>query len=306
MRPLGLRLRVHPGFVALMGLMVAIGQGGRATMLFAAVLLHEAGHVVAARLRGIPIRDVVLMPFGGVAYLDEAELAEPAVESRVALGGPLASLALGAILLAGAWVVETAGAAPGGARPVVEAGVAWLRRWAGDHLGLGLFNLLPVFPLDGGRLVRAALARRLGFRQATGLVGRLGELAGAVMTGAALLSYGLSGRGASAVVMGLFLLYAARMERRRAPGTWVRHLARRLEPGTGGAVPIHEGRVLVAPEQTPVKEVALRLLPGRWHLVVLTGPGGRMVGLTGEREVVEALIERGIATPLSRVPHRKV
>ncbi|NLG69246.1 MAG: hypothetical protein GX496_06730, partial [Firmicutes bacterium] len=132
MRPLGLRLRVHPGFVALMGLMVASGQCGRATMLFAAVLLHEAGHVVAARLRGIPIRDVVLMPFGGVAYLDEAELAEPAVESRVALGGPLASLVRGAMLLTGAWVLETVGAVPGGARPVVEAGVAWLRRWAGD------------------------------------------------------------------------------------------------------------------------------------------------------------------------------
>jgi len=307
LRLLGVRLRLHPGFLALVGLMVAIGQGGRATMLFAAVLLHEAGHVVAARLRGIPVQDVVLMPFGGVAHLDEAELAEPAVESRVALGGPLANLVLGAALLAGAWILEaTAGPTAGGPGPGGEAAVAWLRQWAGDHLGLGVFNLLPVFPLDGGRLVRAALARRLGFRLATGLVGRLGELAGAVMTGVALLTWALYGRGASAVVMGLFLLYAARMERRRAPGTWVRHLARRLDLGAEADVPVQEGRVLVAPEQTPVKEVALRLLPGRWHLVVLTGPGGKMVGLTGEQEVVEALIERGIATPLSSVPHRKV
>lgn len=307
MRPSGLRVRLHPTLLLLMGLMLAAGRGGRAALLFLAVLLHEVGHVVAARREGIAARDVALMPFGGVAYLDEAELAEPRVELRVAVAGPLANLAAAAALAALAWLLGRGlPALPGAARPALEAVSQGLRGWAWEHLGLGLFNLLPAFPLDGGRLLRAALARRLGFRRATRLAARLGEVAGAVMAALGAVGYGLAGVGLGAVAMGLVVVYAARMERRRAPGTWVRYLAGRLEQEAEGAGGVAEGRVLVAQEQTPVKEVALRLLPGRRHLVVVTDRRGRLVGLTGEREVVEALIERGIGTPLSGVPYRRV
>lgn len=288
--------------------MVAAGQGARAALLFSAVLVHELGHVVAARRLGIATSDIVLLPFGGVAYLDETELVDPAVEMRVAFAGPAVNLAVGGALLAGSLALPAAlaGAGVSGSGQLWDAAARVLGRWAWDHVGLGLFNLLPAFPLDGGRLVRAAIARRTGFRRATRLVGRLGELSGAVMMGAAVLWYAYTGQGLGAMVMGLFLLYAARMERQRAPGTWIRYLERRLDRDVQNGAPVMEGRVLVARKETAVKDVALRLVPGRFHVVVVTDSGGRVVGLTGEQEVVEALIERGVRTPLSSVPYRNV
>lgn len=306
--PGGTGLRLHLGFLLLMGAMVVAGQGLRAALAFSAVLIHELGHVVAARRLGIATYDVVLMPFGGVAHLDEPELVDPAAEMRVAVAGPAVSLALGGALWAAsvALPAAVAGASPSAGGPLWDAMARVLERWGRDHVGLGLFNLLPAFPLDGGRLARAALARRAGFRQATRLVGRVGEVSGAVMAGAAAAWYAYAGQGLGAMVMGLFLLYAARMERHRAAGTWIRYLERRLARDGRERWPVTEGRVLVARQETAVKEVALRLIPGRFHLVVVVDSGGRVVGLTGEREVVEALIERGVRTPLSGVPYRKV
>ena len=79
------------------------------------------------------------------------------------------------------------------------------------------------------------------------------------MAAAGGIWYARFGEGLGAVAMGLLLLYAARVERRRAPGSWVRYLARTLEAGRWP--PVVEGRLLVASHEAPVKEVALRLLP---------------------------------------------
>lgn len=305
--PGGVRLRLHAGFLLLMAGMALTGQTGRAALLFSAVLVHEMGHALAARRLGIATYEIVLMPFGGVAYLDEPELVDPRAEARVSFAGPAANLGV-ALWLAAACTLFPGALAAAGLEPQAPLWTAvrrTLERWAWDHVGLGLFNLLPAFPLDGGRLVRAALARRRGFRQATRLVGRVGEVAGGAMVCAGGLWYVATGRGLGAMVMGVFLLYAARVERHRAPGTWVRYLERRLAGG-GPPDPVTEGRVLVARQETAVRDVALRLLPGRFHLVALVDAGGRLVGLTGEREVVEALIERGVATPMSGVPHRRM
>lgn len=296
------RVRLHPAFIALVVAMALLGDGVRAALLFAAVLIHELAHIASARRLGITTYEVVLMPFGGVAHLDESGLVDPAAETRVAFAGPAVNLLLGGALAAASVTAMQGGTADAASpsRAVLQV----LGLWGWDHLGLGLFNLLPVFPLDGGRLVRAAAARRMGFRAATRLVGQAGEIAGAVMALAGGIWYSRFGHGLGAMVMGLFLLYAARMERRRAPGTWIRYLERTLSPVR--QAPVEEGRLLVARSGSTVKDVALRLVPGRYHVVFITDSRGRVMGLTGEREVIEALIERGLTVPVTGVPYRRM
>jgi Zn-dependent protease len=123
-----------------MGVIAALG-------LFASIILHELGHALVARRYGLPIRRITLFIFGGVAEM-EAEPERPAVEFWVAIAGPIASFLVGFVC----WLLLQA-AAVGAGVPVVGV-LAYL---ASINIILAVFNLVPAFPLDGGRILRSAL-----------------------------------------------------------------------------------------------------------------------------------------------------
>lgn len=118
--------------------------------LLGSVLLHELGHVVAAAHYGIRTRAILLLPIGGAAQLEHRWV--PArVDAIVAAAGPLVSLALGGLLLAIGSYMQ--------ALDVMRLGLM--------NIGLGLLNLAPVFPMDGGRVLRALLVQRVGLQRGT-------------------------------------------------------------------------------------------------------------------------------------------
>ena len=116
--------------------------------LFGSVVLHELAHCLVARRRGAEVHEILLFPLGGISKLEH--LPETAAdEFAIAIVGPLTSLTLGVVALG-------AGAALGGSLvPIDLLGGAWLVRLGWLNLILGVFNLLPAFPLDGGRVLRA-------------------------------------------------------------------------------------------------------------------------------------------------------
>ncbi len=127
-----------------------------AALFFASVVLHELGHSIVALRENVPVRDITLFIFGGVAQINN-EPETPGAEFRIAMAGPLTSLALAG--LSGLLSLGVAGIAP------LAASFSYLAR---INLTLALFNLIPGFPLDGGRLLRAALWGLGGsFRTAT-------------------------------------------------------------------------------------------------------------------------------------------
>jgi Zn-dependent protease/CBS domain-containing protein len=133
--------------------------------LFVSVLLHELAHAVVARSRGVPVRDVTLFLFGGAAQLED-EPTDPKTEFLFTIAGPIASLLIGIASLAAvvAW-------APGvdwtSADAIVQLGPAQLvLLWLGQvNLVLAAFNLVPGFPLDGGRILRSAVWAITGDRR---------------------------------------------------------------------------------------------------------------------------------------------
>ncbi len=160
-----------------------------ALLLFASVLVHEFGHALTARRFGIRTRVIVLFLFGGVAQIAE-EPATPRAEFLVALAGPLTSLALAAIL----HLISPAF----GVRPLGSV-VQYL---AYVNLMLAVFNLVPGFPLDGGRVLRAALWRSSGsLERATRTAARTGQVIAMLFIGAGLV---LLVR--SVLVLGLWLV----------------------------------------------------------------------------------------------------
>jgi len=166
-RLFGIPVKLHLTLLILVGLLLLLsptpGGGLRLAMLivllFVSVLAHELGHALVARRVGVKTREILLLPIGGAAVL-ESNPKEPRHELWIAAAGPAVSLALGGA----AWILGRA------------TSLYILTDLAVINIILGVFNLIPAFPLDGGRMLRAGLAMRFGPVVATRLAARLGRL----------------------------------------------------------------------------------------------------------------------------------
>jgi len=178
------RVRLHWSFLlflAWIGLTVLVSEGlGAAisglaffSLLFVCVVLHEFGHILAARHFGVKTPDILLLPIGGVSRLERMP-EEPREEIVIALAGPLVSLLIGlAILLVLGFPLPDVSAGFDGPMEIVVQ-LGWL------NLLLAVFNLLPAFPMDGGRVLRALLASRFGYARGTELASKAGQFAAIV------------------------------------------------------------------------------------------------------------------------------
>ncbi len=134
-------------------------------LFFGSVLVHELAHALVALRNNVPVRQITLFIFGGAAYISE-EPSRPGVEFRIAAAGPLASFAL-AVLFEALFLLDQA-------VPLLAAPSVWLAR---INLMLALFNLIPGFPLDGGRMLRAAVWHWTGsFQRATVVASSVGQV----------------------------------------------------------------------------------------------------------------------------------
>ena len=219
-RVFGIPVRVHVSWLVILGLLtwsLSVGyfpqvlpgvplaahwaQGLLAALLlFGSVLLHELSHSVVARRYGVPVSGITLHIFGGVSQL-EREPDRPGAEFVIAIVGPLTSFAIAAILALASALFDV----PPGARAIM----GYLT--AVDVL-VGVFNLMPGFPLDGGRLLRAALWKAKGsLQQATRTASRVGSAFAFLLMGIGALR-AFTGEfmgGLWLVLIGLFLRQAA-------------------------------------------------------------------------------------------------
>ena len=190
-RVLGIDIKMHLTFPLILiwaavqfGLLLGQGVQGAifgvivTLLLFSIVLLHELGHSAAAQRYDIPVERITLLPIGGVAELGRLP-ENPGKELVIAIAGPAVNFALAIIF----WLVAQALALPSVwiGPEVFSRGAQLLdfepifRYTFTANLFIGLFNLLPAFPLDGGRVLRALLAMRLSYARATGVAVTIGQ-----------------------------------------------------------------------------------------------------------------------------------
>lgn len=208
----------HPSW-GLVG--VWLGAAAAAVLFFASLLAHELSHAFVARTLGVPVSRVTLFLFGGVAHL-ESEPQSPKAEFLIAVVGPLTSLALGLLMTgAGLWLAWPQLALMEGASfeqtlalfSGMSPGVTLLL-WLGPlNLTLAAFNMVPGFPLDGGRVLRSALWAMTGdLLKATRWASRVGQLVafGVMALGGLNVLRGNLGGGLWLVLIGWFINGAAR------------------------------------------------------------------------------------------------
>lgn len=140
--------------------------------LFIFVVFHEMAHSIVARRHGIKVRKIVLYPIGGVSEIEEIP-ENPSLEWRMAISGPLTSLVLGAALLGINYLIPNH-VAP--STPPYTGSILFDLGYL--NILLGAFNLIPAFPMDGGRVFRALLAERMKFTDATKYASYIGRILG--------------------------------------------------------------------------------------------------------------------------------
>lgn len=290
-RLFGVEVRMHVTFVLLLafvgvafglhgGLAAALGGVVFFALLFLCVLLHEFGHALAARQFGIRTRDITLLPIGGLARLERLP-ERPAQELWVAVAGPLVNVVIAAGLFIGLVL---------GGRELPTWGTvadgSLAARLLAANVFLVLFNLLPAFPMDGGRVLRSLLAMRMPFARATRIAARIGQGMAVVFGFAGLFLNPLL------ILIALFVWIGAAQEAEAAE--WKAAF-------TG--VPVRAAMLTdfraLAPHDT-LSDVARLLLAGSQRDFPVLEQG-RLVGILCHHDCFEALQSGGETIPVGAI-----
>jgi len=288
---LGVDVHVHVTFLLLLAFVgVAHWLAGRNVeaalsgvlffaCLFMCVLLHEFGHALAARRYGIATRDITLLPIGGVARLERMP-EKPSQELVVALAGPAVNVVIAAGLFLGLWL-------GGWWQPLGTLSTtsgSLFERLLVANVFLVLFNLVPAFPMDGGRVLRSLLAMRMDYARATSIAAAIGK--------------------GIAVVFGFIGLFSNPMLLLIALFVWIgatqEAAAAQMKASFAGATVrdamLTEFRVL-SPHDTLADATRLLLAGSQQDFPV--AEGGRVVGILDHAALFQALRERGDAAKVS-------
>jgi Zn-dependent protease len=258
--------------------------------VFGCVVLHELGHALTARRFDVPTRDITLYPIGGVARLERIP-EESMKEFWIAVAGPAVNVAIAAALAAltlalGASFTPSALFAPGGpAGGSVLATLLWI------NVVLALFNMLPAFPMDGGRVLRALLATRLSFARATQLAANVGQVMALLFAVAGLFG------NVVLIFIAVFVYLGARQEARQAT----------LRQTTQG---LRVRQAMMTRFQTLQSADALSrgadaLLAGTDHDFPVVDERGAVAGLLTRSRLIEALSEHGRDATVGEVTDRE-
>ncbi|MET3290404.1 stage IV sporulation protein FB [Brevibacillus fluminis] len=270
----GIKFRIHLLFWGVIALSLAAGYFIETITLFVIIFIHELGHIAVARELGWTVKEVQFLPFGGVAIMEDEAASAPLDEIVIALAGPFMNIVMIFFSLLfwrfGWWTEE------------------WTQFFMVSNWLIAGFNLLPIWPLDGGRIVQAILCFWLPFRMAA-----LGTLGMSVLLAGILLGSGLFFHHINSVVVALYLLFVNIEAFLRFPYHFIRFLmdkyARLEEEERMHPVAVHGA--------TSVAGACQELRRGYQHMFIVKGKSGGI--LTEERLLYALLVERRHQHPIS-------
>jgi len=292
----GTAIRIHVTFLLLLAFFFIQGWAAGSindgvnsvvfvVLVFACVLAHEFGHIFTARAFGVETPDVTLLPIGGVARL--ARIPEkPGQEFLIAIAGPLVNVAIAVALIA----VTPTHLSVVHLAAMESPKLSMIDRLATINLFLAAFNMIPAFPMDGGRVLRALLAIRLGHVRATEIAASIGQWAAFAFGFLGLLSGNFI-----LIFIALFVYLAAASE---AQMVSLRAMSRDV-PVT--AAMVTQFATLTGDEHIDAAvETLLQTSQTEFPVVDVDG-NRRLIGVVGRGEIIRALRELGPSAPVSDV-----
>ncbi len=257
----------------------------QALIVFGVAFLHEMAHVFVAINEGYHVIEIEVMPFGGVAKIDNMLGCDVHSEFNIAIAGPLNNLAL--------------------------MGVGWLMQychvWNPDltfffikvNLFMALFNFIPALPLDGGRIYRSLLARKIGFKKASEKAFGMSRFISVILMIGGSIGFYLGYVNALVIVIAIFLFGASNQEKQMTLYVIMKNYTKKKEDLLKKG--IISGEQLVVLETTPVGEVINYALPQKYHTFVIMNHHWEIAGMITESQVVDILMEKGISITMKQI-----
>jgi len=260
-------------------------KGVEVLCIFIVIFLHEMSHVLMAKFLQLKVREIELLPFGGIVWIESLFELNPNHEMLLAIAGPFMNI----LLTLGYAAFEKMGFQFG------EQGEFFMQM----NLILAGFNLLPALPLDGGRILRAMLSREIGMKKATNIAANGGLILALFLLMTGLYALYLKSINLSLFLMAGFLTYSAMKEKRGAAYIFVRDITYKKE------ILLKEGalqtRQLVVLYDVPVKEVIKKFTPHRYHYIQVVDEKMVERGTLSESDIIRGIMDYGIHVPIVRL-----
>lgn len=284
----GVSIRIHPTFLILIVVYGGLGLATQALLVFAIVVGHELAHLMVAKAYGFKVVGLELFPFGGAAYCDDLFEGRKLEESIMAIAGPVFNL----VLLFTAQALRWKG--------------IWTGEMAADfvryNFWLAAFNLIPVLPLDGGRVVRALLSEGFGFVRTTKVLAWMGKCFG---VGLALWGVLLLGGGKLAdgplyfILLGGFFWFAGSKEISSAHIIFLRQLTHKKEELMRKG--LMRSTWLTVHFDTPLVRIVEKFTPNCYVIISLLSEEKGLGRTFTETDVVEGMLREGILFPIGKL-----
>ncbi|MCH1641613.1 M50 family metallopeptidase [Paenibacillus timonensis] len=275
----GIAISFHPFFVIIMLLSVLTGHFLELLALFAIVFVHEMGHVFAARMYGIKVISVQMLPFGGVAVMEDAGDITAGREIVIALAGPLQNV----LLIGASLLLHVAGMWDG----------PFLNYFIQSNLLIALFNLLPILPLDGGKISQALCSLAMPYYATLIWSYRISLLFSALLLAYSFLPLllGLGGMQLNLLMIGLFLLYSNLTDYRNIPYRFLRFLVNRDRSFSRHLLTGTLAQPIVADKTKPLDHILRLFKREKYHFVYVMNHQGNIVAVVPEQRVISSFLQ---------------
>lgn len=252
---------------------------------FIVVLLHEGVHVFVARLLGYNIENIEVFPFGGVARIKENIAINPLHEILIAAAGPIFNLVVVFVIY--------------NSMKILCIAHEGLSSFMYANLTIGLFNLVPIIPLDGGRIIRAYLAYFIGFKRAIKIVVIISKIMSVIffLWGCYVAKYNKIN--IFVLLLSIFIFIAAHKEYKTAAFVFMKEISQKKEYLLYNGV--LKTKNLVAIQTSFAKDVMDQFIPRKYHIITVLDKECNIVGVLTENDVFNGIVKYGMNVSLEKL-----
>lgn len=273
----GIPVRFHPLFVIVMLTSLLTGFFVELVTLFSIVVIHELGHVIAARAFRWRIAEVQLLPFGGVMVAEEQGTTPASEDMIVALAGPLQN----GLLIIAALIFHRIG--------------WWQSDWSDyfirANVMIGCFNLLPIMPLDGGKLMQSLVSFSMNYYRSIIYCTWFGLIASALLALTSFITIETVGIQLNLLMISLFLFYANIYHLRHVPYHYIRFLVNR--PLRAREWIAHGVRAcpIVVSKSHPIRDIIHMFMREKYHLIYVINERGAIQAVVPEQRLITSFLQ---------------
>ena len=270
---------VHPLFIMIMLTSIITGRFVELAVLFVIVFIHECGHVAAAIILGHRVLAVQLLPFGGVAVIERRGHVTAAHEIIIALAGPLQNVVMVIVVII--------------MQKLQGVDVSFLNYVIQGNLSIALFNLLPVLPLDGGKIIQALISLVTSYYRTLVWTARISVVMSLTLIAIVLYSWiaGFYKLHLNALFMGLFLLYSNMVDFRNIPYVFLRFLIHRDTFFSRCSSSASLAQPIISCVTQPLETILRLFRREKYHIIYVINKQGEIEVSLPEKKIIQAYFQ---------------